>query len=102
GRTNSVSISNGLRARGLTRPARFGPVCGKSVSQEMKELFAGFVQAKWPRPADPAAVEVRFDQWREAASALPAADRKFAQAMAKDRSGRTMLAAIFGNSPYLS
>ena len=46
-----------------------------------------------PKPADPAMAERHFDRWREA---LAAAD------LPTPEGGQDLLAAIFGNSPYLS
>jgi glutamate-ammonia-ligase adenylyltransferase len=46
-----------------------------------------------PQPADPAMAERNFDRWRDA---LAAAE------LAEPEGGRDLLAAIFGNSPYLS
>ena len=69
----------------------------------MKDLYAGFAAAKWPKPADPGLVEVRLEQWREAAESL--ADRgarAFLRRLGEAATGRALLAAIFGSSPYLS
>jgi [glutamine synthetase] adenylyltransferase / [glutamine synthetase]-adenylyl-L-tyrosine phosphorylase len=56
-----------------------------------------------PAPASVRQAEAGLSQWREAADGL--ADKRLADdmgALAADESGRRLLAAIFGNSPFLS
>jgi [glutamine synthetase] adenylyltransferase / [glutamine synthetase]-adenylyl-L-tyrosine phosphorylase len=68
----------------------------------MKELHSGFSAARWPRPADPAQAAIELERWTEAAAELERGDRGFAEAVARDPVGKTLLEAIFGNSPYLT
>jgi len=68
----------------------------------MKELHAGFASARWPRPADPVQAATGLERWQEAAGELAGAGKKFAEGLAKDRQGKALLAALFGNSPYLT
>ncbi len=68
----------------------------------MKDLYAGFGAAAWPLAADPGQAENEWARWREAADSLEAAtERRFAQRLTTDKSGRAILDAIFGNSPHL-
>jgi glutamate-ammonia-ligase adenylyltransferase len=69
----------------------------------MKDLYGGFVAARWPRPADPAQADIELKRWHEAASEIDAADaRRFAERLPANAAGRTLLASVFGNSPYLT
>jgi len=68
----------------------------------MKELHSGFSAARWPRPADPAQAAIELERWTEAATELEGRDRGFAEALARDSGGKSLLEAIFGNSPYLT
>lgn len=52
-----------------------------------------------PRPHDPVAADRWFDRWLNPADPL---DREMAQCSKNDGSTSALLAAIFGNSPYLS
>src|SRR4051794_5113899 len=71
--------------------------------REMKELYGGFAAARWPRPADPAQADIEVQRWGEAASAIEIAKvRRFAEKLPDDDAGRALLAAVFGNSPYLT
>src|SRR3954469_10154850 len=80
-----------------------GPVCCKTGRREMKDLYAGFAAARWPRPAAPAQVAIELERWREAAAGLDEPEsRAFAEALAGSREGQAILAALFGNSPYLT
>src|SRR4051812_44072442 len=80
-----------------------GPVCCKTGRREMKDLHAGFAAARWPRPASAAQVTIELERWREAATALDdPKTRAFAQALPESGEGAAILAALFGNSPYLS
>ncbi len=69
----------------------------------MTALFPGFLRAPWPRPADPEAASREIERWHEATADIddPAA-AAFAAKLAGSRPGRRCLAAIFGNSPFLS
>ena len=59
--------------------------------------------ASWPRPYDENRVAVGLQRWAEEAERLhdPAA-RAAVAAMAGQAAGRALLAALFGNSPYLT
>lgn len=52
-----------------------------------------------PRPFDKDALALGLERWRDAPDAASA---RFAKAAAKDKTGGALLAAIFGNSPYLT
>ncbi len=54
-----------------------------------------------PRPANRAAVDLAFERWEEAAAAAPAEIGRRARAFAADPAARSVLAAVFGNSPFL-
>src|SRR5262245_48967946 len=54
--------------------------------------------AKLPRAADPQAAVRGLERWRERQTALPGV----AATLAEDPGGRALLAAVFGNSPFLS
>ncbi len=56
-----------------------------------------------PKPADPARAESGLEHWRDAVEGTgdPALSA-FAREFADDKAGRTLLAAVFGNSPFLS
>ena len=55
-----------------------------------------------PRPASSAAVDLAFERWEEAADeAAPETGRR-ARALAADPAARSVLAAVFGNSPFLT
>ena len=68
----------------------------------MKELHVGFARARWPRPADPAQAATELERWAETARDLPQAERRFAEALSQEVQGKVLLAALFGNSPYLT
>jgi len=68
----------------------------------MKELHSGFARARWPRPADPAQAAAELERWIEESGELPAAERSFTQALPRDKQGKALLTALFGNSPYLT
>ena len=56
-----------------------------------------------PRPHDANAVRVGFERWAEQASRLIDPDTRQAVAeLAEDKTGGALLAALFGNSPYLT
>jgi glutamate-ammonia-ligase adenylyltransferase len=69
----------------------------------MKDFHPGFASARWPQPADTAQVEIEEARWREAVTTLddPSA-RRLGQRLLTVPAGRSALAAIFGNSPYLT
>lgn len=52
-----------------------------------------------PRPFDKDALELGLERWQEAADPKQA---RFAKALAKDKGGAALLAALLGNSPYLA
>ena len=66
------------------------------------DLNPGLAAAEWPAPADPAQLEREREQWLAAAGDESEADARFATALAADPAGKRILAAVFGNSPYLS
>jgi glutamate-ammonia-ligase adenylyltransferase len=69
----------------------------------MKDLYGGFVAARWPRPADPAQAEIEIQRWQDAAAEIEVAEvRRFAERLPAVAVGRTLLASVFGNSPYLA
>ena len=56
-----------------------------------------------PRPADPALAEAGLQQWHEAAAAAgDAGIARFVREWATDPPRQALLAAVFGNSPFLS
>ncbi len=56
-----------------------------------------------PRPHDGNAVRVGLERWAEQAARLTDPDvRQAVESLAADETGRALLAAIFGNSPYLT
>ena len=55
-----------------------------------------------PPPASPAAAERAFERWAEAAAEAPAETGERARALAADPAARSVLAAVFGNSPFLT
>ncbi|HEX2113356.1 MAG TPA: glutamine-synthetase adenylyltransferase, partial [Alphaproteobacteria bacterium] len=67
----------------------------------MTLLHTGFAAARWPLPADPARVEREHERFAAASRDAAAELAGFADALAKDAAGASLLAAIFGNSPYL-
>ena len=56
-----------------------------------------------PRPHDGNAVRVGLERWAEQAARFSDPDaRRAVESLAVDETGRGLLAAIFGNSPYLT
>ena len=55
-----------------------------------------------PPPANPAAVELAFDRWEEAAAEAPQETARRARDLAADPAARSVLATVFGNSPFLT
>jgi glutamate-ammonia-ligase adenylyltransferase len=55
-----------------------------------------------PAPADDGAAEVGFARWRDAADEAGDALGRFMREIAADGAGRALLAALFGNSPFLT
>ncbi len=56
-----------------------------------------------PRPGDPKGAERALERWREAAQASGDPEiGAFAEALCSDGSGRRLLEAVFGNSPFLT
>jgi hypothetical protein len=56
-----------------------------------------------PRPADPDRAAVGLERWREAtARANGGGLQAFADTVAADGTGRALLEAVFGNSPFLT
>ncbi len=69
----------------------------------MTDLHPGFASARWPQPAEAAQVEIELGRWREAVAALDdAAARSFGESLPTTAAGQKALAAVFGNSPYLT
>jgi len=62
---------------------------------------AGETGALWPRPADPNALRVGWENWDNAVADAGLGDRRMAIATGLDREAGP-LAAIFGGSPFLS
>src|SRR5258708_39547951 len=70
--------------------------------REMKDLYAGFASAAWPRPADKKQAEIQAARWEESVAAFEdPALRKQGRRIATSKTGRTILAAVLGNSPFL-
>jgi glutamate-ammonia-ligase adenylyltransferase len=69
----------------------------------MSEFLLLESMSELPRPADPRRVALGLERWREQASAS-GDDRltAFAERLAADATGGALLAAIFGNSPFLT
>ena len=55
-----------------------------------------------PPPASPAAAELAFERWEEAAAEAPPETARRARALAADPAARSVLASMFGNSPFLT
>ncbi|MBI3453540.1 MAG: bifunctional [glutamine synthetase] adenylyltransferase/[glutamine synthetase]-adenylyl-L-tyrosine phosphorylase, partial [Rhodospirillales bacterium] len=69
----------------------------------MKDLHRGFASASWPLPADSARAERELDDWSETTAEIDDRSRKaFARRLATTKAGKRLLAAIFGNSPFLA
>jgi len=68
-------------------------VSGRAVLRQFRAL---------PAPADAGAAEVGFARWHEAADAAGAELGGFMRGLAADDAGRRLLAALFGNSPFLT
>ncbi len=68
----------------------------------MKDLHVGFAKANWPRPADQAAAERERAAWAEASAQIDKKSAAFAKRLAADKTGRRLLDALFGNTPFLS
>jgi [glutamine synthetase] adenylyltransferase / [glutamine synthetase]-adenylyl-L-tyrosine phosphorylase len=67
------------------------------------DLHPGLAAADWPAPADPARLEREREQWLAAAREEENRDdARFAADLVADPAGGRLLAAVFGNSPYLS
>ena len=58
--------------------------------------------AELPAPADGSAAETGFARWREAADEADATLAAFMRGLAADEGGHRLLAALFGNSPFLT
>ncbi|NBB81793.1 MAG: hypothetical protein GVY28_00135, partial [Alphaproteobacteria bacterium] len=64
-------------------------------------------QATWPQPAHPDKAELGFARWRERAETLSKTPQTeelagFCARLADDGAGAALLAALFGNSPFLT
>jgi glutamate-ammonia-ligase adenylyltransferase len=68
----------------------------------MTLLHAGFAAARWPHPADLDRVEREHDRFAAAAREAGDETAGFADALLQDAAGAGLLAAVFGNSPYLA
>ena len=55
-----------------------------------------------PPPASAAAAELAFERWEEAAAEAPPETARRARALAADPAARSVLASMFGNSPFLT
>ena len=55
-----------------------------------------------PRPADEAAAALAFERWEDEAAAIGGEVADRARAIAADATGRALLSAVFGNSPFLT
>ncbi len=78
-------------------------MCGKSLSQERREVTFLPDSAAWPAPADDDAAAAGFAHWAETAERADAEGlATFARGFAADSAGRALLAAVFGNSPFLT
>ena len=67
----------------------------------MPSVFPGFATAVWPRPADPAAVAREIATLAAEIAGLDGAADHLA-AIAATPPGASALAALFGNSPFLT
>ncbi len=65
-------------------------------------LHDDLADASWPAAADPDQAERAFARWQEAARRLESGPRERAEALAADAAGERLLAACFGNSPFLT
>jgi glutamate-ammonia-ligase adenylyltransferase len=61
-----------------------------------------FAASDLPAPADAAAAAVGFARWQEAADEAERGLAGFMRGFAGDAAGRLLLAALFGNSPFLT
>ena len=55
-----------------------------------------------PRPASPAAAELAFERWEEAATEAAPETARLARSLAADPAARSVLLAVFGNSPFIT
>ncbi|MDE0385308.1 MAG: glutamine-synthetase adenylyltransferase, partial [Defluviicoccus sp.] len=55
-----------------------------------------------PPPANPAAAELAFERWEEAAAEAAPETARRARELAADPAARSVLSAVFGNSPFLT
>ncbi len=55
-----------------------------------------------PRPANAEAADLAFERWEEAAAECSPETAELARALAADPAARSVLAAVFGNSPFLT
>jgi len=68
-----------------------------------KEWTVQLTDARWPRPADPDRARLGLERWAEHATRTGDPDlERFARELADDDDGHAMLAAVFGNSPFLT
>ena len=73
-----------------------------SYHRGMPDAGLKFDPAALPRPGDGARAAVGLERWLERARQIEDPDvAGFASAFAADSSGRTLLEAVFGNSPFL-
>jgi glutamate-ammonia-ligase adenylyltransferase len=68
----------------------------------MSNLHHGLAAADWPLPADIERVERERERFLAASRDADPPIADFGEALAADRDGARLLAAVFGNSPYLT
>src|ERR1700741_5225811 len=70
--------------------------------RETTDLYAGFAAAAWPPAADRGRAKIQAERWIDAIDGLDDPGlRKRGRAVSGTPAGRTVLDAVFGNSPYL-
>lgn len=70
------------------------------LTRNSSELIADI--GAMPPPASPAAAGLAFERWEEAAAEAPPETARRARALAADPAARSVLASVFGNSPFLT
>jgi glutamate-ammonia-ligase adenylyltransferase len=86
----------------LTLRDRAAEAACAADTEPMPLLHPALAAANWPRPADPDRVARERDRLGEIGKEAGGELATFAHALAGDPAGAQVLAAILGNSPYLS
>ena len=69
----------------------------------MNNLAPAFLAAQVPKAADPRQVRRGLERWRDALNRVPDSRRQhLADALCRDERAAALLAAVFGNSPFLT